>query len=164
MLDALIMASTMSLDVGKLANNTDRALPGYAYSLSGRVNLYGHFGLAAEYIRIGKSELAANAAITTASLSFTYGRLTLTAGELAKAVYAPDVWYSSEHPEIERIGYGKHYSNDPRYPSKACGWCGTTASVTYSLSKHVFIRGRYIGLVGLRPTFQGFMGSIGINY
>jgi len=151
------VAVLLVLGAGELTNNINTRTPGYMGSA--KVAAYaGHWGLDAGYTRVGKSELAMDAAFTTAGVSYRTGRWTLGVDSLVRASYSPEVWWDSRRPaytcQMAEPGC-KRYPNDRRHLNKSAAFAGTVSSVQYDWRNGLGLRVEYYGLIGLSPTFQG---------
>lgn len=151
-MSALLAAAALSIGIGKMLNNTDSPLPGYtgsAHLSVQRVDI--------GYTRMGASQLAENAAITTVGYKMPAGRFDFTFSAIAGASYSAAVWWDSKHPDescgVE--GCGRRYDNDGTHFSRACHLCGGVVSVAYKLPHGFGIRAEYYGLRHMTPTFQG---------
>lgn len=163
-------AASLSLAAGKLLNNTNAALPGYTISVSGSLPVYRRLSLDGTYLRVGKSQLAENMAITSVGLGYVYKNLHITAAEILVAAASPVVWwYSDEHGEgFCQIGGGndsrcKRYSHGAEL-SRACRNCGEEVSLSYTTCSGWGIKASYYGLLHMKPTFQGVVMQVSYTF
>jgi hypothetical protein len=161
-MSATMAGTDVTLGAGKLLNNTNSNVPGYV--VSGRVTATsGAWSGFADYLHIGKSFLAEDAAITTVGAGYTYKRATMTIAEIIGASYSAVVWWDKDDPdnqECYRHHCGKKYPNNGTIFSRACHMCGTAVGVDYALSKRWSVRGQYYGLLHMEPTFQGVVVQV----
>lgn len=151
------------LGAGKALNNTNTKLPGYSATARLRV-VRGRWSYDAAYLRMGKSQLAEDAAISTVGVGYSapgsrwrYGMDVITG-----ASYSAAVWWDSTRPNescgVE--GCGRRYANDGQHFSRACHLCGAGVTLEYQWNRKWNIRAEYYGLRHMTPTFQGTVLSI----
>ena len=147
----LAFSAELELGAGKALNNTNAKLPGWAGSA--------HLSLQRVdigYTRLGASQLAENAAISTVGYRLPAGKFDFTFSAITGASYSAAVWWDKEHPHQCGVeGCGRRYDNDGRHFSRACHMCGGVIGVEYALSHGFGLRADYYGLRHMTPTFQG---------
>lgn len=154
-------AATFQLGIGKALNNTNGALPGYVGSATITAN-----HLTVSYLRMGKSQVGENAALSSFGYSGGRDRYSYSLSLITGASYSAAVWWDSKHPQnscgVE--GCGKRYANDGRHYSRACHLCGGVIGAQYNPSRHTFIRLDYFGIRHMSPTFQGLVATMGLTF
>lgn len=152
-------ADTLSLGVGKLVNNVNTSLPGYVVAVHGNYSLTPNWGIDASYMKLGKTQMADDAAITTAGATRKLGRLTLGLSAIVRATYNPAVWWNDDKPGYQcQIGEDEcrdHRKNDGIHLSKSCQFCGGVVSASLPVWKGLGVKLEYYGLRKISPTFQG---------
>jgi hypothetical protein len=161
-------AAEISLGAGKVLNNTDSRLPGWMGSVGLSVPA-GAVDYEARYTRLGKTQLGADAAISTLGATYPQGRVRYGLSAILGASYSPVVWWDKEHPHpcgVEGRGceewHPKRYDNDGVHYSRACHLCGGVVSVEYRLDNGLGMRLEYYDLRHMTPTFQGM--TIQVTY
>jgi hypothetical protein len=160
-------APVFQLGIGKALNNTNARLPGYAASITAT---YGH--LTASYLRMGKSQVGEDAAISTVGYSYSLPSrpISFSLSVVTGASYSAAVWWDQERPDEECGPYGRgcehsrRYDNDGAHFSRACHMCGGAIGVQYNPSRHVFVRLDYFGIRHMTPTFQGLVITTGLAF
>ena len=154
----IAQAGQLELGVGKALNNTNSKLPGYVYSVHGIQHIAGMWNMDIGYTRLGKSQLAENAAITTVGSVYDYSGYKIGLGVIAGASYSAAVWWDAMRPDEECgvEGCGRRYDNDGQHFSRACHLCGGVLIISHKWNR-VGIQLEYYGLRHMTPTFQGIV-------
>jgi len=156
--------ATLGVGMGKILNNANTSLPGYTAGVFGSTPAWHGVSLDGSYLRIGKSELAEDMAITSAGFGYQRGRWHLSVNEILVAAANPAVWWFADDDGKEgfcQIG-GKNDHRCKRYKhggdgseSRACRNCGEDVSLRYTWPSGFGIKIDYYGLLHMKPTFQG---------
>lgn len=155
LLPAAAFSHGLEIGAGKALNNCNTRLPAPVYSGRAIVK-HGAWSFDAAYTRIGKSQVGENAAISSVGASRAMGRWSFGAGVITGASYSAAVWWDKANPHPCGVdGCGIRYANDGKHFSRACHLCGAELSIQYALTRRFAVRGEYIGLRHMTPTFQG---------